>query len=93
MEKAINLYKWIVSQNNSNKLFAIMFLIIISEGIIIIKNAENYRRDVFYYRNRFDNNVMDCEKKINECHNENRKEYKELLEKYKELYNETLKMR
>lgn len=93
MQEKINLFKWIVKLTNSEKLFAVLFLIIISQGYIIYRNAQNYRGDVSYYRNRLDNYTSDCEKKIIDCHNENKKEYADLLQKYKELYNETLKMK
>lgn len=93
MQGKIDLFKWIVKLSSSEKLFAILFLIIIAEGGIIYKNAQNYRRDVSYYRDRLDHYTSDCEKKISACHNENKKEYAELLQKYKELYNETLKMK
>lgn len=93
MQAAINLYKWIVNQSTSDKLFAILFLIIIFEGYIIFRNAEIYRGDVTYYRNRLDNNAADSEKKIEECHKENKKAYSDLLERYKELYKESLKLK
>lgn len=93
MQKIIDLYKWITNLKPTDKLFAILFLIIIAEAYIILINAENYRGDIFYYRNRLDNNTLDCAEKIEKIHNENKAEYRELLQKYKELYNETLKMK
>lgn len=93
MQKVFEFFKWITKLQASNKLFAVLFLVIIIETYIILRNAENYRGDILYYRDRLDSNALDCSKKIEEIHKENKAEYRELLQRYKELYNETLRIK
>ena len=92
MQKYIELFKFILKENPNNKIFAVLFLIIIVESVTLFLNARNYREDVDYCNNRRDSDLLDFQKKINECRGENREVYNKLVDRYERLYNESQKL-
>ena len=92
MQKYIDLFKFIVKLGKENKLFVVLFLLLMFESAIIIENARNYRRDVDYCNNRRDNDLLDFQKKIDECRGENREVYNKLVDRYEKLYNESRRL-
>jgi len=92
MQKYINFFVLILKENPNNKLFAVLFLIIIAESTTLYINAQNYRRDVDNCNNRRDADLLDFQKKINECRGENREVYNKLVDRYEKLYNESQKL-
>ena len=92
MQKYIDLFKYILNENPNNKVFAVLFLIIIVESSTLYINAKNYRRDVDYCNDRRDSDLLDFQKKINECRGENKEVYNKLVDRYERLYNESQKL-
>ena len=92
MQKYIDLFKFILKENPNNKIFAVLFLVIIVESVILFTNARNYREDVDYCNNRRDSDLLDFQKKINECRGENKEVYNKLVDRYEKLYYESQKL-
>jgi len=93
MQKWIDLFLALIKQTPNNKVFSIMFLITVALSYTAYYNVQNYRRDIHDCRDRLDNNTRYYEEKIDAIHQENKAEYRELLQYYKDLSKETERLK